>query len=720
MKTFFTRLGWALGVAVLCSLSAYGQVRVEWDNIYGGDGTDRLQSISVTPDGGYLLGGYSTSDASRDKTEDSRGEEGREDYWVVKIDAEGNKEWDRTIGGNTIDYLSTAIALEDGGYLLAGNSFSNVSGDKTEPNKSDSDYWVVRVDAAGNILWDRSLGSSGFDAMREAIATPDGGFLLIGFAAGIGGDRSGSISKNFDYWVVKLDADGNKEWDRSVIGSEMDHLQAAAMGTDGGFLIGGYSASAAAYDKTEGPKGYFHYELPTGETDSAANHDYWVVKLDRNGNILWDRTIGSQMDDYLTAIEASPDGGFLLGGYSSGNASADKTEDRQGGTIFISPDYWIVKIDAEGTIEWDKTIGGSGSDHLWDIQSTAGGGYVLGGNSDSPASGDKTAEPEEGQRMWLVWVDEEGNILQDKNLGSAGAVFSSIISPSEHHYLVGGSMPENQTDYYPLYDYYVQKIVHEVETSPVPTAGFITGGGWFHSPAGAYAADPFAAGKAVFAFNAQHRAGETAARGNVAFILPEARLRFFSQSIDWLSVDENQAFIRGSGRIGREEGYQFLLSVVDQGYGQQAQKDLFRLIIWDEEEHIIYDNQPGAARYAVAEQAIQSGSIIIHQQKGKSSPVVGRELPQTSPAQDYQDFRIYPTQLSSEGLWLEFPLLEEGRQLQVVIYDVQGRKMATKTFVTGKEGSKQHWMPEHETWASGIYLIKFQDQEMNHQLKLIK
>ena len=716
MKTFFTRLGWALGVAVLCSLSAYGQVRVEWDNIYGGDRTDLLQSISVTPDGGYLLGGYSTSDASRDKSEDSRG---AEDYWVVKIDAEGNKEWDRTIGGNGNDYLSTAIALEDGGYLLAGNSFSGVSGEKTEPVKQDSDYWAVRVDAAGNILWDKSFGSIGFNALREAVATDDGGFLLAGTAAGSGGDRSGPMSQNWDYWVVKVDADGNKEWDRAVIGSDTDYLQAVVMGTDGGFLIGGFSASAAAYDKTEGPKGYTVYELPTGEIDSLPILDYWVVKLDRNGNILWDRTIGSKQDDYLFAIEAAPDGGFLLGGYSNGNASADKTEDRRGDLVW-NTDYWIVKVDAEGTIEWDKTIGGSGSDRLVDIQSTAGGGFVLGGNSDSPASGDKTAAPEEGQRMWLVWVNEEGTIEQDVALGKDGAFLSTIASSSDHHYLIGGSMPENQTDRYPMYDFYVQKIVHEVETPPVPTAGHITGGGWFHSPPGAYAADPFAAGKAAFAFNAQHRAGEAAAWGNVAFILPEARLRFFSQSIDWLSVDENQAFIRGSGRIDREEGYQFLLSVVDQGYGQQAQKDLFRLIIWDEEEHIIYDNQPGAARYAVAEQAIQSGSIIIHEQKGKSSPVVGRKLPQTSPALDYKDFRIYPTQLSSEGLWLEFPPLEENRQLQLVIYDVQGRKMATKTFVAGKEGSKQHWMPEHETWASGIYLIKLRNQEVNHQLKLIK
>lgn len=723
MKTFFTRLGWSLGVAVLCSLSAYGQAITEWDRSYGGDGTDLLRSISMTPDGGYLLGGHSTSDASRDKSEDSHGEEGKEDYWVVKIDADGNKEWDRTIGGNSIDYLRSAIALEDGGYLLAGNSFSGVSGDKTEPIRQDSDYWAVRVDAAGSILWDRSFGSIGFNALRDAVATDDGGFLLAGLAAGSGGDRSGPPSQNWDYWVVKIDADGNKEWDRAIIGSATDYPQAVTKGADGGFLIGGFSASEAGFDKTEAPKGYTEHTMPNGETISLPNNDYWVVKLDSNGNIMWDRTIGGELNEHLNAIEATADGGFLLGGYSNSNASADKTEDRKGELSWHN-DYWIVKIDAEGAIEWDKTIGGSESETLVDLQSAAGGGYVLAGNSTSPASGDKTAAPEEGQRIWLVWVDEAGNIEQDQALGSGGAFLSSIVSPSDHHYLVGGTIPENQSDPYPLYDFYVQKIVNVVHpgetTPPAPTAGHLIGGGRIHSPAGAFPSDPLATGRAIFAFKAQHKTGAEAARGSVVFTFSEARLSFFSRNIDWLSVDENRAFIRGSGKIGRDEGYQFLISVVDQGQGRQAAKDRFRMIIWDEADNIVYDNQPGAAPYEVAEQAIQSGNILIHQQQEKTALVYGRERYQQLPAEALEGLSIYPTQLSHEGLWLEFPPFLENSHLQLVIYDMQGRKMATKSIETGTDGSKQHWKPAHENWASGIYLLKIQSPELKHQLKLIK
>ncbi len=157
-----------------------------------------MESIQQTSDGGYILGGWSKSDISGDKTEDSHGPydpllplHDRWDYWVVKLDGSGNVIWDKTIGGESTEYLYSVQQTSDGGYILGGLSKSGISGEKTEANIGDSDYWVVKLDGSGNIEWQNTIGGNKNDRLNSVYQTNDGGYILGGNSdSGISGDKT--------------------------------------------------------------------------------------------------------------------------------------------------------------------------------------------------------------------------------------------------------------------------------------------------------------------------------------------------------------------------------------------------------------------------------------------------------------------------------------------------------------------------------------------------
>lgn len=356
---------------------------IEWQNTIGGSGNDQLYSVDQTTDGGYILGGNSASDISGDKTENSQG---NYDYWVVKLDASGSIQWQNTIGGSSTDELNSIQQTADGGYILGGHSSSNISGDKTENSQGSFDYWVVKLDAVGAIQWQNTIGGWEFDYLYSIQQTSDGGYVLGGRSwSGISGDKTDTSRGGNDYWVVKLDSTGLIQWQNTIGGSINDFLISIEQTADGGYILGGWSSSDSTGDKTE---------------DSQGGRDYWVVKLDIAGSIQWQNTIGGSGTDRLESIQQTSDGGYVMGGVSDSPISGDKTEDSLGGD-----DYWVVKLDTAGAIQWQNTIGGSGNDQLYSIQQTTDGGYVMGGYSLSNISGDKT---ENSQGNWDYWVVKLG------------------------------------------------------------------------------------------------------------------------------------------------------------------------------------------------------------------------------------------------------------------------------------------------------------------------
>ena len=398
--------------------SAFAQdPQIEWQNTIGGSGFERFTSLTQTSDGGYMLGGWSDSDISGDKTENSNG---GFDFWIVKIDENGSIEWQNSIGGSAGDALAEAVETTDGGYILGGDSFSDISGDKTENVVGGKDYWIVKVDMSGNIQWQNTIGGSLDDDVRDIIQTSDGGYLVGGYSiSDISGDKTENSFGERDYWVLKLDASGDIEWQRTIGGDDFDDLIEVEQTTDGGYILGGMSSSTISGNKTEASNGAM---------------DFWVVKLDTSGNIVWQNSIGGSEGDSLLSITQTSDGGYITGGTSWSDISGDKTENSNG-----ESDFWVVKLNSSGEIEWQNTIGGSSFEELEDVTETIDGGYIIAGNSYSDISGDKTENSFGDADYWVIRLDNTGEILWQNTIGGSGfEEVRNVIQTPDGNYLIGG------------------------------------------------------------------------------------------------------------------------------------------------------------------------------------------------------------------------------------------------------------------------------------------
>ncbi len=357
---------------------------IEWQNTIGGKLADWNPQISQTLDGGYILGGHSDSHISGDKTEDSKGSH---DYWIIKLDSTGNITWQNTIGGSLYDRLNSFIQTSDGGFLAGGNSTSNISGDKTENSNGLNDIWIVKLDSMGEIEWQNTIGGDDEDGVELIKQTLDGGYILSGFSSSnISGDKTENSQGNSDCWILKLDSLGQIQWQNTIGGSNGDRASSVIIANDGGYLIGASSDSNISGDKTE---------------NSIGGSDCWILKLDENGNILWQNTIGGDQTDGLTALISNSNNGYLIGSYSYSNISGDKTENSLG-----ESDYWIIKINNLGIIEWQNTIGGNNADVIISLGQTNNGSFFLGGRSASNISGDKTEDSRGFNDFWIIKYSE--------------------------------------------------------------------------------------------------------------------------------------------------------------------------------------------------------------------------------------------------------------------------------------------------------------------------
>jgi len=404
-------------VFIICAAVSHAQPEIEWQNTIGGSASDFLVSVNQTNDGGYILGGYSNSDISGDKDEDSQG---NFDYWVVKLDPLGVIEWQNTIGGDSTDVLGSIDQTTDGGYILGGSSYSGISGDKTDSSRGGDDFWVVKLDQLGGIEWQKTIGGNGLDWVYVIQQTIDKGYIVGGKSdSDISGEKTDSTRGMDDYWVVKLDSSGVIEWQNTIGGNSLDRLYAMQQTDDQGYILGGESLSDSSGEKTE---------------NNLGGSDYWIVKLDANGVIQWENTIGGSQGDVLRTLQQTNDNGFILGGSSNSNISWDKDEDNQGGG-----DMWVVKTDSVGGILWQNTIGGNAGDGLNSIQQISDGSYVLGGTSESGLSGDKTEDNIGWSDYWVIKLDSSGIIQWQETIGGSSIDELTVIEQtSDHGYILGG------------------------------------------------------------------------------------------------------------------------------------------------------------------------------------------------------------------------------------------------------------------------------------------
>ena len=364
-------LGLFLGLTVsglfACSLPILDKdsSKKAWEKTFGGKYDDGAYAITPTKDGGFIIAGYTSSS-----------EDNKKDIYLVKVDEEGNKVWEKTFGGNNDDEAYAITPTNDGGFIVAGVSYGdsyllklNKKGDKiwektfagdkayaiipTKDNNfivagvGSEDIYLLKIDENGNKLWQKFLGGRDYEEAQAIAPTKDGNFVIIGNIIHHENDKS-------DIYLIKIDKDGNKIWEKTFGGDDDDDKAYAITPTeDGGFIV-------------------------AGVTNSFENggSDVYLIKIDEEGNKVWEKTFGGEYDDGATAIIPTEDGGFIVAGYTKSFGNGGK-------------DIYLIKIDENGDKVWEETFGGKLDDEAKAIASTDDNGIVIAGLTESCGNGKK-------------------------------------------------------------------------------------------------------------------------------------------------------------------------------------------------------------------------------------------------------------------------------------------------------------------------------------------
>ncbi len=343
---------------------------------------------------------------------------GISDYWIVKMDTAGNVLWQKCLGGTNNDVAYSIQQTTDGGFIVAG--YSRSSDDDVASNKGLTDYCIMKLDASGNLEWEKSLGGSDDEWAYAVQQTNDGGYIIAGHSKSADGDVAVNHG-GWDYWIVRLDASGNLLWQKSLGGSDDDEAYAVLQTSDGGFIVAGGT------DSNDG--------------DASGNHgsgDDWLVKLSEAGDLVWQKCLGGSGDDYAYAIQQTSDGNFIIAGSSTSN-DYDVTHNNG------QTDDWVIKVDATGNLIWQKSFGGSDYDVANAIQQTIDGGFIVAGNTYS-TDGDVT-ENHGIDDCWILKLDGAGNLLWQKSLG--GSNFdeaNSIVQNADGSFIIAGLSFSNDGD----------------------------------------------------------------------------------------------------------------------------------------------------------------------------------------------------------------------------------------------------------------------------------
>lgn len=346
--------------------------------------------------------------------------------------------WEKSYGGKHSDYLFDAQPTPDYGFILAGSSLSKKTGNKTDDGNGDLDYYIWKMDEKGNLDWQKSFGGSGADLLQSIRLTKDGGFILAGTSDSQKGvHKKDSCRGHEDFWIIKLNAKGAEQWQRTIGGSGQELLQSIIPTSDGGYIVGGSSSSNKSGKLHNGLDDLFGKK-----ENSYGGLDYFVVKLDNKGEIEWQKSYGGQYADELRSIVQTRDGGFLLGGSSNSPDSGNKNEKSYG-----ESDYWILKLDQKGEVEWQKTYGGAGDDQLQSVLQSKDGNYLLAGSSSSGTGGNKNASNGKGSDFWLIKIDPIGEILWQEtyDIGKAD-LLTTIQENADGSLLLGGHAQTEVSD----------------------------------------------------------------------------------------------------------------------------------------------------------------------------------------------------------------------------------------------------------------------------------
>ncbi len=317
---------------------------LSWIKAYGGTADDAGSSVCSTYDGGYIVSGKTYSFGAL-----------ANDMWFLKLDAYGSIVWEERIDGNSEDIPEEIIPTSDGGYIAMGYTFSQGVG--------GYDIWILKLNSSGSIIWQKTIGSSSDDVGYDMENTADGGFIISGYTL-----SSGSS----DALIIKLSSDGLIEWEIRAGGTGYDNGASVVQTSDGGYFV-------------------------TGQTSSygAGGYDCWLLKLNSSGNILWCKTYGGSFTDRGNHVIETSDGGILITGYTSSYGAGNG-------------DFWVIKTDSSGSVDWQKTYGGA----LNDIASgciEVSDGFIISGMLTGLGNGN--------QDSWFIKLDLTGSVVWQKAYG---------------------------------------------------------------------------------------------------------------------------------------------------------------------------------------------------------------------------------------------------------------------------------------------------------------
>lgn len=351
-----------------CSLAALAQpVDSLWSRFYGGTGNDGCFAVRQTTDGGYILAGNTNYSATD------------VDAWLVKTNPQGDITWTRMYGGVLTEVAHDVVQLTGGGYAWCGTTESYGNG--------YFDAYFILTDADGVPQSAGNWGGTGYDDLRSLQQTSDGGFVL--------GGEINSVSTGTDFLLVKTDSLGGNSWTRTFGGNSAEACYTIRQTSDGGYALAGYTFSFG-----------------------AGQSDMWLVRTNSAGQTLWNRTFGSGGYEVCRAMELCSDGGFILAGYATP-------------ALGTPPDFYAVKTDANGTMLWSRTYGGTYNDECNSVIQTADGGYLMAGTTSSSGAGNVD--------MWLLKMSASGDHQWSRTFGGSGNdVCYAVQRTTDGGYIVGG------------------------------------------------------------------------------------------------------------------------------------------------------------------------------------------------------------------------------------------------------------------------------------------
>ncbi|MCS4302650.1 T9SS type A sorting domain-containing protein [Chryseobacterium sp. BIGb0232] len=396
-----------LSACTVCTILGVSAQNVLWQKDVKSSTQDFLSQVTTTIDQQYLITGSSIQ-SDKQQTSGSKQNNGY-DFHLVKLNQQGEEAWEKYFSGNNHDYLSAVVSTQEGGFLLAGTSYSGKGLDKKEDSKGGSDIWLIRINEFGDEIWQKTLGTTSDEEAKAVIQSTDLGFFVAG---NVQNSSQGYGSK--DVWITRLDKDG-KELSQLIVGGKgLDEVEKMIPTKDGGALLGIYSRSSEVRGSgLRNPESKSSDERSVSstaisQTPKASSNfgegDYWIIKLDKNGKVEWEKNYGGKGDDHIRTLSLTSNG-YIIGGESRSERSGNKTVGIEEGT-----DLWLISLNEKGDEQWQKSYNFKNRDilmgasviHSGDEKSSK--GILLGGYTQAEGRIEKDDET-----FWMIYLDGNGN-----------------------------------------------------------------------------------------------------------------------------------------------------------------------------------------------------------------------------------------------------------------------------------------------------------------------